>query len=155
MKKGIFIFFCLIFIKSIICQTSNNQSIMNTVKSIEEIVYEKETASLNRWIRGDVWGFINLFSEDGTYFDQGTKQRVDGKKAIENYLSPFNGKIYSFKYEILNKKIIVEENIAILTYNLKNINEKNEVTHNWCSTEIYKFEDNDWKLQHSHWSIIN
>jgi hypothetical protein len=36
---------------------------------------------MERWRKGDPWGFAELYTPDVTYFDKGTPQRLNGQEA--------------------------------------------------------------------------
>jgi len=56
---------------------------------------------------------------------------------------------------MLNPKIQVHGEIAVLTFNLIDYSRDSQgelKTTGWNSTEVYKKMDDDWKIIHSHWS---
>ncbi len=42
-----------------------------------------EAAAMERWRKGDPWGFVELYAPDVTYFDTGTLQRLNGLDAMK------------------------------------------------------------------------
>lgn len=90
----------------------------------EKIILSKENEALKRWGNSDVWGYLNLFTQDASYFDQGTKLKLSGYEAIKSYIAPSNGKIYVPGYKMANVDVKVDGNIGILTYNIYNLDEK-------------------------------
>lgn len=118
------------------------------------IILNKEKAALTKWANRDVWGYLNLFAEDATYFDPGTKMKLRGYESIKDYIAPWDGKVYSPSYEIINRDIRIIEKTGILTYNLYNFDEKGDTTALWNSTEIYQKIKGNWKIVHSHWSLV-
>ena len=59
----------------------------------EAEVVSLERAALDRWGKGDVNGFLEIYAPEITYFDAGTQRRMDGHAAMTSYLQPFTGKI--------------------------------------------------------------
>jgi ketosteroid isomerase-like protein len=116
-----------------------------------------ERAALDRWGKGDPGGFLELYAADITYFDPVTAARIDGHHAMVDYYRPFVGKIHIARYEMLNPHVVVEGNMALLTYNLVNYSQDAEggesVGSWWNSTTVYQRSSGVWKAIHSHWSF--
>lgn len=116
-----------------------------------------ERAALDRWGKGDPGGFLELYATDITYFDPVTATRIDGHQAMVNYYGPWVGKIQIPRYEMLNPHVVVDGNMALLTYNLVNyIRDANGVESagtRWNSTTVYQRRGDTWKAIHSHWSF--
>ena len=116
-----------------------------------------ERGALDRWGKGDPGGFLELYAADITYFDPVTATRIDGHPAMTNYYLPWIGKIQISRYEILNPQVVVEGNMALLTYNLVNYSQDAEglesVGSCWNSTTVYQHRSRTWKAIHSHWSF--
>ena len=127
---------------------------MNTAS---EHIIKLERQALDRWGKGDPGGFLDLYAEDVTYFDPLTAIRIDGHQAIAEYYQPYMGKIQITRYEMLNPKVVIDGNIALLTYNLVNytINQQGfeSVGSRWNSTVVYLRSVDTWKTVHSHWSF--
>jgi uncharacterized protein (TIGR02246 family) len=127
---------------------------------LEEIV-ALERAALDRWIRLDPQGYIDLFASDFTYFDPTTDARVDGLEAVKARLAPIREMKLPFtnpRYEMLNPKVQRHGDVALLTFNLVNygtLPDKPEaVLTRWNSTEVYVQVDGRWRIAHSHWSYV-
>src|SRR5947208_3172489 len=116
-----------------------------------------ERRALDRWGKGDPGGFLDLYAADITYFDPVTAARIDGHPAMVNYYLPWVGNIHISRYEILNPQVVVEGNMALLTYNLVNYSQDAEghesVGSCWNSTTVYQHRSRAWKAIHSHWSF--
>src|SRR5437764_7073157 len=87
--------------------------------SADEIL-SLERAALDRWGKGDPDGFLELYAADITYFDPVTALRIDGHPAMAEYYRPWVGKIHVARYEMLNPRVVVGGDLALLTYNLVN-----------------------------------
>src|SRR5438045_409482 len=79
-----------------------------------------ERGALDRWGKGDPDGFLELYAPDITYFDPVTVTRIDGHQAMVDYYRPWVGKIQVARYEMLNPQVVVDGDMALLTYNLVN-----------------------------------
>src|SRR5438552_17324705 len=64
-----------------------------------------ERGALDRWGKGDPEGFLDLMSENETYFDPVTEKRIDGREALRKFLAPFAGKIRIERVEIIDPKV--------------------------------------------------
>ena len=124
--------------------------------SAEEIL-KLERGALDRWGKGDPGGFLEVYAEDITYFDPVTARRIDGHQAMADYYRPWIGKIQVARYEMLNPQVVVDRDMALLTYNLVNYirdpKGAESLGSRWNSTTVYQHRDGTWKVIHSHWSF--
>jgi ketosteroid isomerase-like protein len=115
-----------------------------------------ERSALDRWGKGDPGGFLELYATDITYFDPVTAARIDGHQAMVDYYGPWVAKIQIARYEMLNPHVVVDGNMALLTYNLVNYIQDAQgaksVGSCWNSTTVYQYRGT-WKTIHSHWSF--
>jgi len=127
---------------------------MNTTR--DDIV-ALERKALDRWGNGDPGGFAEVYAPDITYFDPATASRIDGHQAMVDYYKPFVGKILIPRYEMLNPQVVIEGNMALLTYNLVNFARDERgvetVGTRWNSTTVYQRTGAAWHIVHSHWSF--
>jgi ketosteroid isomerase-like protein len=122
-----------------------------------DVILQLERGALDRWGRGDPGGFLESYADDVTYFDPLTSARIDGRAAMEEYYRPWIGKIHIDRYEVLNPHVIIDGNMALLTYNLVNyISDADgveSVGSCWNSTAVYRRHGERWTSIHSHWSF--
>lgn len=121
--------------------------------TITEKIISIEKAALERWNNGDPSGYLEICAEDVCYFDTVTKNRIDGKEKLSEYYESLRGKVHVDKDEIINPKVQATDNMAVFTFNL--ISHVGEAKKKWNSTEVYRKDDSEWKLIHSHWSLVN
>ena len=130
----------------------------SSIDPVSEIL-ALERDALDRWGNGDPGGFLELYADDISYFDPVTDARIDGHGAMTEYYRPWVGRIRVDRYEILNPLVVVEGDMALLTYNLVNYarNEQGDevVGSRWNSTAVYRRIDGAWKSVHSHWSYTS
>ena len=76
-----------------------------------------------------------------------------------DYYEPFVGKIFIARYEMLNPNVVVDGNMALLTYNLVNYirdaSGAEAIGSRWNSTAVYRRHGDTWKTIHSHWSFTS
>ena len=130
-----------------ITNASNKADTENLAKDVIAI----EKAALKRWNNGDPSGYLDIYADEITYFDESSKVRLDGIDALRKLYAPLKGKIYNDRFELLNPKVQIHGGLGVLTYNLITYS-KGEVTSRWNSTAVYYKINGKWKVIHSHWS---
>ena len=132
--------------------------ITDTQTTADHIVTLERNA-LDRWGKGDPGGFLDLYGNDVTYFDPLTALRIDGHQAMADYYGPWTAKIRVVRYEMLNPHVVVDGDMAVLTYNLVNFLVDSQgvesVGSRWNSTTVLQRRGGVWKTIHSHWSFTN
>ena len=125
-------------------------------KLVEQLILAKEKMLLDEWGKGNTMIFPQNNATEITYFDPSLEKRINGIKEFTDLLKPIENKFTIEKYEMLNPKVQVHGEVAVLSYNLVDYSknpEGVEQKHLWNSTEVYKKINNDWKIIHSHWSF--
>ncbi|MDD8016018.1 MAG: nuclear transport factor 2 family protein [Acidobacteriota bacterium] len=112
-----------------------------------------EKAMLDRWGTGDTYSFIELAAPEITYFDPSLEKRLDGREAFEKFLAPLKGTFRIPRYEIIDPKVQVYGEAAVLSYNMVDYDEKEINAFRMNVTEVYARRDGRWGLVHSHFSI--
>jgi len=117
-----------------------------------------ERAAMERWRKGDPWGFIEISAPDVTYFDTGTPSRLDGLAALEAEYAKRKGKIHYDVMEFINPKVQVHGDAAVLSYQFfsTKLNPDGSIESRipWNCTEVYFKIDGKWSIIHTHWSFI-
>ncbi len=113
-----------------------------------------EEQALARWCSGDPSGFLEICAADVVYFDPFIDQRIDGLAALSDYYEALRGKIRADRFEILNPVVQRTRDVAILTFNFVSFG-GNENELRWNCTEVYRHEDDEWKIIQTHWSFTN
>ena len=128
---------------------------MSETESNEIIALERQ--ALDRWGRGDPGGFLELYGEDVTYFDPSIDSRLDGQQTMVEYYRPWTGAIHIARYDMLNPLVVVEGDMALLTYNLVNYDRDatgaEVIGSRWNSTTVFRRVNGSWRSIHSHWSF--
>ena len=116
-----------------------------------------ESAAMERWRKGDPWGFIELFAPQATYFDTGTPQRLSGE-ALRSELAQRQGLIHYDVMDFIAPRIQVQGDMAVLFYCFfsTRLNPDGSILSRipWNCSEVYARMDGKWCILHNHWSYI-
>src|SRR5882672_8353534 len=85
------------------------------VPTITAKIVALERAALDRWGKGDPDGYLEINAQDVTYFDPFLELRLDGLVALTAWYDQIRGKIKIDRDEIINPRVQVIGNAAILT----------------------------------------
>lgn len=116
-----------------------------------EKIIRMERAALDRWIHGDPDGVLALYDPEIVYFDPFQPQRLNGFDKVRDYYNSFRGQVQFDRYELIEPKVQIDGNMAVLTFNFVSYNREGE--NRWNATEIYRFRNNQWRIIQSHWSL--
>lgn len=123
---------------------------MQSRETIASTIIAMETAALERWGRGDPGGFLEISAPDVVYFDPYREQRVDGIEALTRLYQTFWGQIHIDRFQLLNPLVQVCGDVAVLTFNY--ISWSGQDTDRWNCTEVYRRDDDQWRIIQTHWS---
>ncbi|HZI40872.1 MAG TPA: nuclear transport factor 2 family protein [Gemmatimonadaceae bacterium] len=116
-----------------------------------------ERSALDRWAKGDVGGFLDIYANEITYFDPTLTRRADGLPAMRALLQPFAGKFRIDRYEMLNPRVQGSDDVAVLSYNLQNYARQPDGTERsmsaWNVTSVYRRTNGQWRTIHAHFSF--
>lgn len=130
--------------------------ISNSTKQedVPATIIAMERAALERWGNGDPSGYLEITAPEETYFDPSLELRKDGLDALKAYYEPIRGEVSIDEYKMINPRVQVHGDTAVLTFNLVDWNTSEGVKHEsrWNSTEVYHRFDEGWRIIHSHWS---
>jgi len=115
-----------------------------------------EDAAMERWRRGDPWGFWELSAPQVSYFDPETDGRVDGADDLRRLYAAVEKKIRYDISEYIAPRIQVFGNVAVLSYQYRS-GERHEDGSvgsgtRWNTTEVFARIDGRWRIVHTHWS---
>ena len=119
--------------------------------AVEIVALEK--AMLDRWGTGDTLAFVENAARDITYFDPSLEKRLDGREAFEKMFVPIKGTFRVPKYEMVDPKVQSYGDIAVLSYNMVDYNERGIAAYRMNVTEVFNRQGGRWMLVHSHFSI--
>lgn len=110
-----------------------------------------ERAALDRWGKGDPDGFLEICDDEVVYFDPFQPGRVDGLAALRELYEGLRGKIGIEAYDIVEPKVEVMGDAALLTFRFNSRGNENQMR--WNTTELYRRAPQGWRIVHSHWSF--
>jgi ketosteroid isomerase-like protein len=117
-----------------------------------------ESAAMERWRKGDPWGFIELSAPDVTYFDTGTPQRINGRDVLAAEYKLREGKIFYDVMDFIDPCVQAYGDLAVLFYRFfsTRLDPDGSVAFRtpWNCSEIFVRMDGSWKIIHTHWSHI-
>lgn len=116
-----------------------------------EAIIALERAALDRWGKGDPSGFLEILAPEVVYFDPYLERRLDGREALERYYEALRGQVQFDRYELLNPKVQLYGETAVLTFNY--VSYGGEAQNRWNCTEVYRRAGGRWQIVQTHWSI--
>ncbi len=119
--------------------------------TIASMILGMERAALDRWGKGDPGGYLEINADDVSYFDPFQERRLDGLTALTALYESIRGKIHIHRDEIVNPRVQVIGDAAILT--LQFVSHGSEGSLHWNCTEVYQRFGDRWKIVRSHWSF--
>ncbi len=123
-------------------------------EDIKAKIIALENQALELWNDGNPEGFLELSSDDVIYIDPAFVNKLEGKKALEDYYNNVRGKIKIDQYEMINPTVQLSADLAVLTYNYEV--QRDGQTFRMNCTEVYKSDVFDqWKIIHTHWSFVH
>jgi len=124
-------------------------------EKISEMIIAMERSQLDRWGKGDPWGVVEGTNTGVTYFDPSLELRLDGLEAFRKLMASVEGKIKIERYKMINPKVQIHGDTAVLTFNLIDFVPTREGTTrevHWNSTEVFCRIEGKWQRIHNHWS---
>lgn len=117
-----------------------------------------EAAAMERWRKGDPWGFIELSTPGVTYFDTGTPQRLNGIEVLRAEYATREGKIFYDVMDFIDPRVQVCGDMAVLVYRFLSTRLKKDGSvasrTPWNCTEVFIKMRGQWQITHTHWSLI-
>ncbi|MFZ2956592.1 MAG: nuclear transport factor 2 family protein [Candidatus Ozemobacteraceae bacterium] len=123
----------------------------NKSAKVAETIIKLEKAALDRWGKGDPSGCLEISAHEVTYFDPFIEHRICGLAALTQYYDGLRGKIQVDRYELIDPKVELVGDAAILTFNYVSYNGADRSR--WNCTEVYQNLDGQWKIIQTHWSL--
>jgi len=123
---------------------------MSEKQEITEALIALESAALRRWGNGDPSGFLEICAPDVVYFDPYLEKRIDGIEALTRYYKTIWGQVRFDRFELINPCVQISGDLAVLTFNYASYT--GEASSRWNCTEVYRRNDDGWKIIQTHWS---
>lgn len=123
-----------------------------TQLSLAQHIIALETAALERWLKGDPSGFLEICADDVVYFDPYTTRRLNGLMELTPYYEAIRGQISAARFELIDPKVQIIGNAAVLTFNFVSFGGNENALH-WNCTEVYRCTNSQWRIIQTHWSF--
>ena len=130
----------------LICLPARAASDAETAKEILAM----ERRAMDGWITGNPDAALAIADPEISYFHIMTAKRLDGIAAVKALFEQYRGTPLYEKYEMVDAKVVVNGDTALLTYVL--VFDKGGTTNRWNSTQVYQRKKDGWRVVHSHWS---
>lgn len=151
---------CVLPALGVSCAAAPVQREEATQPLVDELV-ALERGALDRWLKLDPKGYLDLYESEITYFDPQAERRVAGVDTLRARFAPIAQMKPQFsdpRYELMDPKVQHYQDVAILTFNLINYAKFPDGVERqlarWNSTEVYRRIHGTWRIVHSHWSYI-
>jgi ketosteroid isomerase-like protein len=118
--------------------------------NVAETIMGLERGALERWGRGDPEGFLEISAPDLSYFDPFIERRLDGLAALRSMYEQIRGKIHIDRFEIIEPRVQVAGDVAVLTFRFKSYGGAGSI--DWNTTEVYQRDQAGWRIIHTHWA---
>jgi len=118
-----------------------------------------EAAAMERWRKGDPYGFTDISAAGVSYFDTGTTARLDGLEELKAAYRKREGKIRYDVMDFIGPRVQAYGDSAVLTYRFLSTVLKPDGSVKtrtpWNCSEVFARIDGAWKIVHTHWSYIH
>jgi ketosteroid isomerase-like protein len=109
-----------------------------------------ERQAMDGWLRGDPDPQLAIADPEITYFHIMLDKRIEGLPALKTLFESYRGVPLFDSYDIVDPKVVVAGNCAILTYQLGR--HVGTTTTYWNATQVYRKGPEGWRVIHTHWS---
>ena len=82
-------------------------------QTISEIIIALEKTAMEAWLNGNPTPFLDLYSEDFSYFDPSQEWRLDGWEKIKELYENIRGKAKTDKFEMI-LILLIKESFCII-----------------------------------------
>lgn len=110
-----------------------------------------ERKALDGWQTGDAGPAVANSGAGITYFHAMTDGRLDGLPGLKDLYGRYRGTPLFDSYEIVQPKLQLAGEAAVLTYIL--VSHNGATATRWNATQVYQKLPEGWRVIHSHWSM--
>ncbi len=109
-----------------------------------------ERRAMDGWMTGNPDGDLAISDATITYIHAGVDKRLDGLPAVREFFEKYRGTPLFDGYEIIEPKVQVSGDIAVLTsyFDFRN----GATLRRYCSTQVFQRRKEGWRIIHAHWS---
>jgi ketosteroid isomerase-like protein len=109
-----------------------------------------ERKALDGLAQGSPDALLALSDADISYFHVMTNGRLDGASAVKSLVEPYRGQRLFESYEMVQPRVQVSGDVAVLTYVL--VQRNGSAAARWNGTQVYQRKAAGWRIIHTHWS---
>ncbi len=120
---------------------------------VTEEILALERKTMDGWLAGNPDSMLAVCDGDITLFHAVTNGRLSGLAAVRKLYESYRGAPLFDRYEMVDPKVQVSGNIALLTYVLEQYNAGTMTR--WNGTQVYERTGQGWRVIHTHWSMTN
>jgi ketosteroid isomerase-like protein len=131
--------------------TTGAYILLEVNRLIAETIINMERAAMDRWSKGDPDGFLEISDPEVVYFDPFLEKRLNGIDARRTLYDSFRGQFHLDHYDLIDPKVRVSGDMAVLTFNF--VSRSDGAERRWNTTEVYERKDGRWRIVHSHWAF--
>jgi ketosteroid isomerase-like protein len=109
-----------------------------------------ERNALDALQTGNIEPYLAILDADISYYHVMTAERLDGVAAVKALVEPYRGRGLFDRYEMLQPRVQVSGDTAVLTYTL--VQYLGSAATRYHGTQVYQRKATGWKIVHAHWS---
>jgi ketosteroid isomerase-like protein len=109
-----------------------------------------ERQAMDGWLKGNPDPVLAIADAEITYFHIMTEKRIDGLPALKALFETYRGTPLFDSYEIVDPKVQVSTDTAVLTYLF--VRRNSAATSRWNATQVYQRKKEGWRVIHTHYS---
>jgi ketosteroid isomerase-like protein len=122
----------------------NKQDVASTLMAMER-------AALDRWSKGDPFGFVEISAPDVVHFDPIIGRRTNDREELARCYETLSGKVANKGYEMIDPKVQEIGIVAVLSYNY--ITHELDGDKSMNVTAVYRNDGGRWEIIHGHVSF--
>ena len=131
---------------------SGGEAELSEDEALEEIMAIEVGTYDDYYYNADPTAYAELFGKKGTYFDPWLDHYHEDE-AVKESLLAWKGKIPKLDYEVLNPRLDLYGDTAILIFNLNCMDPgSGKTVLFWKGTTVYTRSGDSWQKVHAHWS---
>ena len=111
-----------------------------------------EHRAMDGWRTGNPDPALEICDPEITFFHVMTEKRLDGLPAVKELYERFRGTPLFDSYEILEPRVQLAGDAAILTYRF--VRHNASAVSQWNATLVYRHSEKGWRVIHSHFSNV-
>jgi ketosteroid isomerase-like protein len=116
----------------------------------QDDVIALEKKALDGLAKGNPDALLALSDADISYFHVMTPGRLDGASAVRSLVEPYRGRPLFERYEMIQPRVQVAGDVAVLSYVL--VQRNGDAAVRWNGTQVYQRKAGSWRIIHTHWS---